>query len=298
MTVLISLVIGLSAAAALVPPPVFWRQKKKPHVVADALIGERKRAVERLARWLKKRYVGLSVYQYLAVCLFFGLVNYAFTFLILNSWWLSLPAVCTGILFCERLIAWQRAKRIERFEAGNIRALRIMASSLRTSPSYLHAFQLIASHPYVPFDVRCEYARIVEMVKAQVPLELALRGVQERTGSADLGQLATILLVQRDCGGDMAKTLDLAATAVLRRKQLERRQRVALSQLLAQVNLLSFMPFLFVAALYLNNPHHFAPLTETLGGRLAVLGCFVTILLGGELIRYLALRPFHQKGEG
>lgn len=298
MTVLISFVIGFSAAVLLVPSPVVLRYKNKPHVVADALFGKRKRGVERFARWLEKRYVGLSVYQYLAGCLFFGLVNYAFTFLILNSWWLSLPAVCTGILFCERLIAWQRAKRIERFEAGNIRALRIMASSLRTSPSYLHAFQQVASHPYVPADVRREYGRIVDMVHAQMPLELALRDVQKRTGSADLGQLATILLVQRDCGGDIAKTLDVAASAILRRKQLERRQRVALSQLLAQVNLLSFMPFLFVAVLYLNNPQHFSPLTETLGGRLAVLGCFVTILLGGELIRYLALRPFHQKGEG
>ncbi|WP_126424716.1 type II secretion system F family protein [Brevibacillus marinus] len=292
----ISLVIGLSAALAIVPCRFLLRQTKEPHRVAAALLGQRKSPADRLARWLDKRQAGVSANQYLAACSLFGVLSYALSYLILNSWWLSLPAVLTGILVCERLLAFRQAKRIERFEAGNIRALRIMASSLRTSPSYVRAFQLVASHPYVPLDVRGEYARIVEMIRAQVPLELAFREAQERTGSPDLGQLATIILVQRECGGDMAKTLDLAAASILRRKQLQRRQRVALSQLLAQVNLLSIMPFLFVVALYVNNPAHFAPLTATTGGRLAVLGCFVAILLGGELIRYLALRPFRQKG--
>ncbi|MFP3381304.1 pilus assembly protein TadB, partial [Bacillus sp. SIMBA_069] len=79
--------------------------------------------------------------------------------------------------------------------------------------------------------------------------------------------LATIIQIQREMGGDMAKTLDLAASSILRRRQSLRRQKAAMAQIVAQVNLLSAMPFVFVIALYSNNPHHFDSLNATLGGR-------------------------------
>ncbi|UFJ40579.1 type II secretion system F family protein [Brevibacillus humidisoli] len=297
MVGMLSVIIGLSAAIVMLPKRMLGRQVMGEHTAVHALLRQRKSAAERFAWWLEKRRAGFSAVQYLLLCLLSGGGTYYVSLLILQSWWMSLPTFLAGILICERLIGIRQAKRIERFEEGNIRALRIMASSLRTSPSYRKAFEMIACSPYVPKDVRTEYARIVELVSGQVPLEAALQDLQARTGSGDIGYLATIVLVQRDSGGDMAKTLDLAASSILRRKQLQRRQRAAMSQLLAQVNLLSTMPFLFVITLYLNNPAHFEPLTQTIGGRLAVLGCFLSILLGGELIRFLALRPFRQRGE-
>jgi tight adherence protein B len=70
-----------------------------------------------------------------------------------------------------------------------------------------------------------------------------------------------------------------------------------MSQILAQVNLLSVMPFVFVISLLVNNPHHFDPLTADFEGRVLMLGAFLAILAGGEIIRYVALRPLHRGGK-
>ena len=69
-----------------------------------------------------------------------------------------------------------------------------------------------------------------------------------------------------------------------------------MAQIVAQVNLLSTMPFVFVIALYSNNPHHFDSLNATAGGRLMILGCLACILLGGEAIRYVAHKSMHKGG--
>jgi tight adherence protein B len=97
-------------------------------------------------------------------------------------------------------------------------------------------------------------------------------------------------------GGDMAKTLDLAASTILRRRQSLRRQKAAMAQIISQVNLLSVMPFVFITALFANNPHHFDSLTATLGGRFMILASFACILLGGEAIRYVASKSVHRGG--
>lgn len=178
----------------------------------------------------------------------------------------------------------------------NVKAIRLMASSLRTSPSYLHAFEQVAASLYLDKSVTTEYSRIVELLRAQVPLERVMNMFYERTGSADVRYLATIVYIQREMGGDMAKTLDLASSTILRRKQALRRQRAAMAQITAQVNLLSVMPFVFIIALYVNNPSHFDPLTATLSGRFLILASLGSILMGGEVVRHLAHKGIHRGG--
>ncbi|MFY0545783.1 type II secretion system F family protein [Brevibacillus sp. H7] len=275
----------------------FFRfRRDRQHQIVDQMHRERMTLFDKLDRRLHRMRAGLNVNHYLVLSMGMGFGSIWLTSLILQSWWLGLPAFFSGILFTERLIHILGARRKERFEEGNVKAIRLMASSLRTSPSYLHAFDQVAVSPYINKQVAEEYTRVVEMLRGQVPIERVMAEFFERTGSADVSYLATIVRIQREMGGDMAKTLDLAASAILRKRQSLRRQRAAMSQILAQVNLLSVMPFVFIVALYANNPHHFDSLTATPGGRFTMLGCLFCILVGGEVIRYLALKGLHKGG--
>ncbi|WP_255298604.1 type II secretion system F family protein [Brevibacillus dissolubilis] len=298
ITLFLALTLGVSGAFLFLPTKkATWLQDEPLHDTIMQMQKRRKTPIERLALRLQQAQVSLSVTRYFAFALTSGLVTYFFTGLILQSWWLSLPALLAGILFTERFVSILRVRYRERFEEGNVRALRIMASSLRTSPSYLHAFEQVAQSPFVDSRVATEYGRLVEFLRGQIPLETAMQHMFQRTGSADIAYLATIVQVQRQLGGDMAKTLDLASATIIRRKQAQRRQRATMSQVLAQVNMLSVMPFVFVAILYFNNPHHFEPLTQAVWGRFAMLGSFLSIILGGEAIRYMSLNPLQKGGE-
>ncbi len=288
--------VGASVWVLLAPDRLLAGRVAISHELTALLRKDRLTPLERLKRRLDEKHTGFKLAGYLTVSAAFGMLAFLFCHSVLRSVWLSLPAVLGGVLFAERLLHVLAERRRDRFEEGNVRALRVMASCLRVSPSYTHAFEQVATSPFVPPMVRDEYRRVVDLLKGQVPLEAAMNELRRRTGSADVAHLAAILLIQRELGGDMAKTLDAAATAVLRRRQMQRRQRAAMSQLLAQVNVLSVMPFVFVIALYVNNPHHFEPLTQTLGGRLTVLGCFASILVGGEVIRHVALSPLCKGG--
>lgn len=297
--VLVAGIIGVCIAVLLLPAvrvSQLWASNQ-PHLVSSELHQRRLSVLDRLQQRLDRSQSGLTYVHYLLLSVGFGLFAYWMSSMILQSWLLALPACLTGILFTERLLSFRGSRHRERFEAENVRAIRIMASSLRTSPSYLHAFEQVANSPFIEKSVASEYRRVVELLRGQIPLDLVMRELTLRSGSEDVSYLSTIVQVQKELGGDMAKTLDLAASSILRRRQLSRRQKAAMSQILAQVNLLSAMPFLFVFTLYLNNPHHFEPLTRTAGGRFAMLGCLLSILLGGEAIRFVALKQF-RKGRG
>lgn len=296
---LIAGVIGFSVALLLLPalPIDQLRINGRSHAIVSELQKERTTLLERLQRRLERSQAGINAAHYLLLSLASGLITFWLSNLILQSWWMAAPAFFAGVLFAERFINMRSTRRKERFEAGNVRAMRIMASSLRTSPSYLHAFEQVANSPFIESEVADEYRRVVELVRAQVPLDVVMKDFYLRTDSPDVSDLATIVQVQKELGGDMAKTLDLAASSILRRRQVQRRQKAAMSQILAQVNLLSAMPFLFVFTLFINNPHHFEPLTKTTSGRFALIGCLLSILLGGEVIRYVALKQFRRGGK-
>jgi tight adherence protein B len=291
---ILSSIVAFSLAVLLLPivgsqrPPM----KEESHVVISQLRRERISPLDVLQQRLDRAQVGLTSVHYLLISSFAGMVAYLLCAFILQSWWMSVPACFAGILLTERFIQQLRLRRKERFEAGNVKAVRIMASALRTSPSYIHAFEQAAESPFVDHIVAHEYRRVVELLRGQVPVETVMKEFQQRTDSEDIAYLATIIQVQRELGGDMGKTLEKAALSILRRRQMQRRQRAAMSQLLAQVNLLSIMPFVFVISLYINNPHHFDPLTATFGGRVTILGALLAILVGGEVIRRVALRRF------
>ncbi|MFD2369645.1 type II secretion system F family protein [Brevibacillus sp. GCM10020057] len=288
--------VGIGLLLLLAPRTWFARGPAGKHAIIDQLQRERKTIWSRLEDRLLQSRSGWGSNQYVAFAFLSGLVSFALTARILQSWLLASPALLAGILFTERVVMIWGAKRKDQFEAGNVKAIRLMASSLRTSPSYLHAFEQVAASPYLEASVRDEYRRIVELLRAQVPLERVMGSFYERTGSADVKYLATIVQIQREMGGDMAKTLDLAASTILRRRQSMRRQKAAMAQIISQVNLLSVMPFVFVIALFVNNPHHFDALTATLGGRLLILASLACILLGGEAIRYVAQKSVHKGG--
>ncbi|MET3291359.1 UNVERIFIED_CONTAM: tight adherence protein B [Brevibacillus sp. OAP136] len=280
-------------------PSSLWARlidSQRDHAVMVQVQQGRLSVREKLARRLRQSQSNVTLGQYALIGAFSGMAFYLLCGMVLQSWWMPIPALFAGIIFSERVIGYKSAKHKERFEAGNLRAVRIMASSLRTSPSYLMAFEQVAYHAFVEKRVAREYLRVVELLRGQVPLDKAMADFYARTGSADISYLSTIVQVQRELGGDMAKTLDQAAGAILRRKQLLRKQRAAMSQILAQVNLLSAMPFVFVATLFLNNPHHFDPLLATISGRFLILGAFLMILLGGELIRFIALKQAYRGG--
>ncbi|MGN7472124.1 type II secretion system F family protein [Brevibacillus sp. SAFN-007a] len=288
--------IGVATWLLVVPPKMYVRERTSKHEIVGLLQRDRKTVWNRLEDRLAKSRSGWGVNQYVTLSFFLGVLSFGLSSQILQSWWLALPALFAGILFTERLVSVWGARRKDRFETWNIKAIRLMASSLRTSPSYLHAFEQVAASPFLDESVTAEYRRIVELLRAQVPLEHVMNDFYERTGSADVKYVATIVQIQREMGGDMAKTLDLAASSILRRRQSMRRQKAAMAQIIAQVNLLSVMPFVFIVALYANNPHHFDSLTATVGGRLLMLACLVSILLGGEAIRHIAHKSVHRGG--
>lgn len=292
----ISLGTGLGLFFLLAPRNAFIRGRSDKHEMVSYLQRERRTTWHRLEDRLRRSQSGWSVARYITVAFFLGLLCYLLSSQLLQSWLLGLPMLLAGILFTERLVMLWGAKRKDRFEAGNVKAIRLMASSLRTSPSSLHAFEQVAKSPYMDELVTEEYSRIVEHLRAKVPLEHVMQAFYERTGSVDAKYLATIIHIQREMGGDMAKTLDLAAATILRRRQSLRRQKAALAQIVAQVNLLSLMPFVFITALYMNNPHHFDPLTATVEGRFLMLACLSSILIGGEAIRFVAQKSVHGGG--
>ncbi|MGG1443994.1 hypothetical protein ABE354_18430 [Brevibacillus laterosporus] len=115
-------------------------ENSSTHMVITEMHQNRKSWDMRIEERLKQARVDIGIRRYVLLCFITGLFFYVLTLYVLDSWWLALPFWFIGVLVVHRWLAIWRNKKRERFEEENQKALRIIASSIRANPSYIHAF--------------------------------------------------------------------------------------------------------------------------------------------------------------
>ncbi|MGV2720151.1 UNVERIFIED_CONTAM: hypothetical protein PO554_27190, partial [Klebsiella pneumoniae] len=121
--------IGFATFLLVIPQNMYVREQAGKHEIVGLLQRDRKTVWNRLEERLAKSRSGWGINQYVTLSFFLGVLSFGISSQLLQSWWLALPALLAGVLFTERLVSVWGAKRKDKFEAGNIKAIRLMASS-------------------------------------------------------------------------------------------------------------------------------------------------------------------------
>ncbi len=174
-------------------------------------------------------------------------------------------------------------RRLTAFEAQLPDALGVVAGSLQAGSGIAQAFQLIASD--MPAPISEEFSRVNREVSVGLSVNEALTNLAERIGTEDIDLVATAITIQGRVGGNLVNTLQIISQTVRERIKLRGEVKVLTAMQRLSAMVISAVPYVLGAIIYLMNPKYIGRLFEPGIGLTMLVTAIVMALVG-----FLALR--------
>lgn len=205
-----------------------------------------------------------------------------FNLLTASAAW-SVLAAFGGSLAPYAYVAWKRKQRFEAFEQDFPDAVDLLGRSMRAGHALRTGLGLIAEE--TPEPVRGEFRQVFQEQKFGLPIEESMRGLADRIDLMDVRIFVTLMIIQREVGGNLAESLANLSSLIRARFKFRRQLRVYTAQGRLTGYLLAALPIVLAAALYAIAPDHMSVLFVEPLGRTMLLVAVVLQILGFLAIR-------------
>jgi tight adherence protein B len=198
--------------------------------------------------------------------------------------WLTVPlaAVLAGAL----PLAWlwyNRRARLNRFEAQFPEAVDLLARSLRAGHSLADGIGMIGTELNAP--IRDEFRQCYEQQNLGIPLEEAMEQVAQRVPNVDLRFFVTVMVMQRETGGDLVELLEKISRLIRERFQLRGQVKALTGEGRLSGIVLLALPVLLTIYMYFRNPDYLMLLFRDPLGQQMVAGAVIAQFLGAVVIK-------------
>jgi tight adherence protein B len=182
----------------------------------------------------------------------------------------------------------RREQRIAAIELQLDGWLMVLSNALKAAPSLGEALTTSAGLTRAPMSEELDLT--LKEIRLGSPLDEALLGLATRVKSRTLWGAVATLLVSRQTGGDVSRTLEESADTLREMARLEGVVRAKTADGRNQATVLSCIPFALVLAIHLIDPRWLAPLfTSTLGYAIVAAAGVLWLLGFGAARRILAV---------
>ena len=197
-----------------------------------------------------------------------------------------LLAICSGLALAfggPRMLLGRLIKRRQRKFVDNLaNAIDIMVRGVRSGLPVNESLKVIATE--LPDPVRTEFRRLVDTMSVGVPLEDALARMYERMPRPEVNFVRTVLIIQKQTGGNLAEALSNLSEILRARKKLKGKIQALSSEARASAMIIGALPFLVGALVFVVAPDYLGTLFTDpkgpllIGGGLFWMGCGVFIM--------------------
>jgi tight adherence protein B len=185
------------------------------------------------------------------------------------------------------VVAVKRHRRFRKFEEGFPEAIDMLARAVRAGHAFTTGFSLIGNE--MPEPVAGEFRTAFQQQNLGMSLPETLRSMAERMPLPDVRIFVAALLIQRESGGNLAEVLDNLSQVIRERFKLLRDVNTKTAEGKLSMYILTGMPLVAGAAMYMMNPEYMSRLfTDPMGH--AAIGIAVTL----QVLGYLVIRRIVQ----
>ena len=170
----------------------------------------------------------------------------------------------------------RKAARLSKFNEQLEDALMSMSSALKAGFSINQALESVAQENRRPISV--EFRLLVQEIRLGVPLEKALRNMEDRMQSEDLELVSTAIITARQTGGELTVIFQRLAAVIRERTRIQGKIRSLTAQGKLQAYIVGAMPFMLMFAMNYVAPDMMSVFFNSLWGLLLIVG--VSILVG------------------
>ena len=164
------------------------------------------------------------------------------------------------------VIVVKRRRRLRKFEEVFPDAIDLLARAVRAGHAFTTGFSLIADE--MPEPVSGEFRATFEQQNLGMPVVEALRNLSIRVPLPDVRIFLSALSIQKDSGGNLGEVLDNLSTVIRGRFKIQRQVQVYTAEGRISLYMLTAMPPIAGAVMYLTNPDYMMRLfRDPLGGQ-------------------------------
>jgi tight adherence protein B len=212
------------------------------------------------------------------------LVSIAAAVFFQSLWWLLIGVAAP---FVTRWIVTRRVTKMRKaFEEQLADNLDVLAGAMRTGHSTMGALSVMADSAIEPS--KTEFRRVLQDEQLGVALDDALLVMARRMNSYDAEQLALVMRLQREAGGNTAEVLDRVAEVIRGRMELRRLVDVLTAQARISRWILTGLPIFVLVALIFTGGDYLDPMLSSLVGKIALAVGAVMVLIGSFWIKQIA----------
>ncbi|HTQ54622.1 MAG TPA: type II secretion system F family protein [Bryobacteraceae bacterium] len=260
------------------------------------------RKQERLSQipWLNRQLVRVNIFPRLQLLLYQANVKLTVGALLLLSTlcWMAtamavnwrtgatLLAVGIGALAAAVpfvYVLWRRASRFSAFEQLLPDALNLMVGALRAGHSLTSSIGMVGREIADP--ISREFRKCFDEQMFGIETRVAMVNLVNRVPIQPVRIIATVVLIQKETGGNLAEVLEKAAYVIRERFKLRRQVRVHTAQGRMSGWILAILPVVLGFLLYFINPEHFSLLWRRPLGLKMLYGAALMQVVGTLIIR-------------
>ncbi len=161
--------------------------------------------------------------------------------------------------------------------------LTTLANSLKAGLNLPQALDSVGRSGTPPMSD--EFTRVVRELSMGATLEQALNNLVRRTRNEDLELAVTAILIQNTVGGNLINVLDGIEETIRTRVGIQNELQTLTAQTRASAWVITALPFGVGALLLFVAPGYFAPMLISQVGRILLLACAFSIIVGNILVR-------------
>jgi tight adherence protein B len=201
-----------------------------------------------------------------------------------NLWWLLLGLAAP---FVTRYIVSRKVRKMRRaFEEQLADNLDVLAGAMRTGHSTMGALSVMVDSSIEPS--KTEFRRVLQDEQLGVPVDDALMVMARRMQSYDAEQLALVMRLQREAGGNTAEVLDRVAEVIRGRMELRRLVDVLTAQARISRWILTLLPVGVLLMLLLSGGDYLDPMMSSLIGKIALVFGAILVFIGSMWIKQIS----------
>lgn len=207
--------------------------------------------------------------------------------------WVAFRSLITGVGFAiiayllpEIMLRRSIHSRQQKFEKQLIDVLVLVKGAVRSGYSFLQALDVVIAEMDAPASQ--EFTRVRREVGLGLPLSQALMNLHARMQNDDMYLVISAVNINSQVGGNLSTMLEAVTNTIRDRVRLFSEVRALTSQQRFSGYLLSLLPFIVAAVLFIINPEYISRLFEP-GIFLCIpIGALILVILGNIVIRMLS----------
>lgn len=229
---------------------------------------------------LEEADISMEVDTFIILDLLLGMIPLIFAF-IFSPFILLLCPVFLAIPFI--IVKRKIEKRNLLFTQQLPDAMDLLCNALRAGHSLFSALDIIVNE--MPEPINKVFKILTDEIAMGVDVKEAMRSLQKAMPkSVDLRFFTTVVVMQREIGGNLIKLLEVLAYTIRERFKMLGELKSKTAQAKISGNVVTFVPIAVFAILYCMAPEHMSYLITNFVGRIALALAILLMIIGYYII--------------